>query len=92
VSPKEPNRARRDGVSLHRFSLRRARGARLRPSASGLHERSAGDDADAAETEPYPPRVAVGEGGVPARPRGGTGKANRKRNRFSVPLSLLIFG
>jgi len=36
------------GSHCDRFSLRRARSARPRPSAFGLHERSAGDDADTA--------------------------------------------
>ena len=61
ASPKEENLATRDVVSLPWFSLRRARSVRLRQSASGLRERSAADDADAARAEPYPPRLVVGE-------------------------------
>jgi hypothetical protein len=39
------------GSRCHRFSPRRARSARPRPSASGLHEGSANDDAGAAAAE-----------------------------------------
>jgi hypothetical protein len=60
VSPKEMNRARRDGGSLPRCSLRRARSARRRPSASGLYERSAADEADAAVAEPWRRRARPG--------------------------------
>ena len=44
--------APRDGASLPWFGLRRARSARLRPSALGLHERSTADEAGAVEAKP----------------------------------------
>jgi hypothetical protein len=62
--------AMRDRGSLPCLSLRRARSARPRPSALGLHERSAADEADAAAAKPCPPRLVPGDGSfelLPAR-------------------------
>jgi hypothetical protein len=64
VLPKEMNFARRDRLSLPWFGLRRARSARPRPSASGLHERSAADEAGAAEPEPCRLRARLFVGGL----------------------------